>query len=340
MSATLVDAEAVDAWIGDRLPTGAFSIERSSTGASNEMFEVRRGEQVWILRRPPLHKVAPGAHDMAREFRVLTALEGTEVPHPSPVLLCEDEAVIGAPFYLMERIDGFTPRDPLPAPFDVDGGSRREMAFALIDGIAAVARVDWRARGLEGFGKPDGFLERQVSRWLSQLARYRTRDIPGLDEVAGWLQANRPVMGKPAIIHGDYQFINVMLAPEPPARLAAIVDWEQSTIGDPLLDLAWVLAGWSEDGEALRFGSKYLTDRRGFPSRRELADRYEQQTGRDLTRLPWYVVLALFKLACILEGSYHRFVTGNSDNPLHEKMGPLVLDLARQAQETARSGVI
>jgi len=340
MSATLVDAEAVDAWIGDRLPAGPFAIERVSTGASNEMFEVRRGEHVWILRRPPAHKVAPGAHDMAREFRVLNALDGTDVPHPTPLLLCEDEDVIGAPFYLMERIDGFTPRDPLPAPFDTEPGVRRDMALALIDGIAAVARVDWRAHGLEGFGKPEGFLERQVSRWLSQLERYRTRDIPGLDEVASWLDANRPPMGEAAIIHGDYQFINVMLAPEPPARLAAIVDWEQSTIGDPLLDLAWVLAGWSEDGEALRFGSKYLADRQGFPSRGELAARYEQQTARDLARLDWYVVLALFKLACILEGSYHRFASGTSENPLHEKMGPLVLDLARQARQAARSGVI
>lgn len=328
--AGLVDVPALERWLGRR----PLEVERVSSGASNEMFEVRAGDDVWILRRPPRHKVAASAHDVSREFRVLGALDGTGVPHPRPVAHCEDEAVIGAPFYLMERIDGFTPRDPLPLAFEPH---KREMAFALVDGIAALAQVDWRAQGLDGFGKPEGFLERQVGRWLGQLEKYRTREIPGIDEVARWLDDNRPPSQEPAIIHGDYQFINVMLAPEPPARLAAVVDWEQSTIGDPLLDLGWLLGGWSEEGEDdLRFGSRYLTDRRGFPSRAELAERYTQRTGRALDRLDYYVVLSLFKLACVLEGSYHRFATGRSDNPVHEKMGPLVLALIVQAGRTAR----
>ena len=338
----LVDIDALDAWIGDRLPGARCELAKISGGASNEMFEVHREGHTWVLRRPPLHPVAPGAHDMSREFRMLTALEGSDVPHPQPILLCDDERVIGARFYLMERVVGFTPRDPLPLPFHTDPIVRRDMAFRLVDGLAAIACVDWRASGLEGYGKPDGFLERQVGRWLSQLERYRTREIPGLDEVARWLEANRPEGSAPAIIHGDYQFINVMLAPDPPARLAAIVDWEQSTIGDPLLDLGWLLAGWSEEGEPspLRFGSRYLTDREGLPMRAELAERYARKTGRDLSHLAYYVVLALFKLACVLEGSYHRFATGKSADPMHEKMGPLVLTLGEQAHEVAGTGRI
>jgi aminoglycoside phosphotransferase (APT) family kinase protein len=335
--AGLVDVGRLEVWVGDRLPGAGepLEVERISSGASNEMFELRRGGGRWILRRPPRHGVAPGAHDVLREVRVLRALDGTPVPHPRPLLVCDDPSVIGAPFYVMERIDGFTPREPLPPPFDADLGARHAMGIALVDGLAALALVDWRAAGLEGFGRPQGFLERQVGRWLSQLERYRTRELPGLDRVAHWLEERRPPMGEPAIIHGDYQFVNVMFAHGAPARLAAIVDWEQSTIGDPLLDLGWLLAGWSEEGEELRFGSKYLPDRRGFPTRDELADRYASRTGRDLGRLDYYVVLSLFKLACVLEGSYYRFVTGRSDNPLHERMGPLVLELVEQARRTA-----
>jgi aminoglycoside phosphotransferase (APT) family kinase protein len=334
----LIDLPALERWIGDRLPGSAepLSAAQISGGASNEMFEVRRGGATWILRRPPRHKVSKSAHDMGREFRVLGALEGTAVPHPRPLLLCEEEAVLGAPFFLMERVDGFAPREPLPAPFDADPFVRREMGFALVDGIAGLAAVDWLAAGLEGFGRPEGFLERQVRRWLGQLETYRSRDIPGLDEVGRWLESERPPDGEPAILHGDYQLINVMFGNEPPARLAAIVDWEQSTIGDPLLDLGWLLAGWQDPGEdETRFTSAYFTDRRGLPTRAELARRYEEVSGRSLEHLGYYQVLALFKLACILEGSYHRFASGTSTLPVHEAMGPLVLKLARQASEQA-----
>lgn len=324
---SLVDRPALERWLG----RGPLDVARMSSGASNEMFEVRVDGDVMVLRRPPTGRVE--TRYIAREFRVLRALDGTDVPHPRALLLCEDEAVIGAPFLLMERVEGFTPRDPLPAEADP-----RAMALALVDGIAALARVDWRARGLEGFGKPDGFLERQVSRWLAQLETYRAREIPGIDEVGRWLDGNLPPSSEPGILHGDYQFINVMM--RAPAELVAIVDWEQSTIGDPLLDLGWLLAGWSEPDESppLRFGSRYLTDRRGLPARAELAERYARATGRDLAHLGYYVVLAMFKLACVLEGSYQRFVAGQSTNPYHEKMGPLVLELAERARATIAEG--
>ncbi|MEX2459551.1 MAG: phosphotransferase family protein [Actinomycetota bacterium] len=334
----LIDLPALEGWIGDRLPGSGSELTavRISGGASNEMFELRRGAETWILRRPPRYKVSKSAHDMGREFRVLTALEGTAVPHPRPLLLCDDPEPIGAPFFLMERVDGFAPRDPLPAPFDADPTVRRAMGFSLVDGIAQLATVDWRAAGLEGFGRPEGFLERQVRRWLGQLETYRSREIPGIEEVGRWLESERPPDGAPAILHGDYQFTNVMFANDPPARLAAVVDWEQSTIGDPLVDLGWLLAGWQDPGEdETRFTSAYFADRSGLPTRDELASRYGEVSGRSLEHLRYYQVLALFKLACILEGSYHRFATGRSTFPVHEAMGPLVLKLARQASGQA-----
>jgi aminoglycoside phosphotransferase (APT) family kinase protein len=324
----------MSAHLGGNAP---IEVTRITSGASNEMFEVTRDGEVMILRRPPPARVARSAHDVVREHRVLSALSGTDVPHPHPIALCDDEAVIGAPFYLMERIDGFAPREPLPPPFDSDLAVRRAMGLELIDVLARLACVDWIAAGLEGFGKPDGFLERQVGRWLGQLDTYRTRDIPGLDRVAGWLTDSRPEMSAAGIIHGDYQFINVMYAHGVPPRIAAVVDWEQSTIGDPLLDLGWVLAGWTDPGEEVLYGS-YMSDRRGLPTRAELTARYAERSGRSTEHVAYYVVLSLFKLACVLEGSYYRFIKGMSRTPQHERFGELVPQLIARASSLVGEG--
>ncbi|MFN2545724.1 MAG: phosphotransferase family protein [Actinomycetota bacterium] len=336
----VLDLARLTAWLDERgLGEGEVRAEPITVGASNLIFDLRRGPHHWVLRRPPTVPVSPTAHDMVREFRVLSALEGTPVPHPTPLALCEDEEVIGARFYVMEFVDGFCPRDPLPPPFDRSTQARRELGFRLVDALADLATVDWEAHGLEGFGHPDGYLDRQVDRWNGQLERYRTRDIPHLDDVAAWLRGNVPSMGEPGIIHGDYQLINTLFAhpswggARPRPRLAAIVDWEQSTIGDPLVDLGWLLAGWHHAGEEPSFTAAYLADRHGFATRDELAERYEHRTGRSLEHLSWYRVLALFKLACVLEGHYAKFARGESDHPIHERFGELVLQLARQASE-------
>jgi aminoglycoside phosphotransferase (APT) family kinase protein len=330
----LLDLRRLTTWLDERgLGEGEVVAEPITVGASNLIFDLRRGDQHWVLRRPPRVPVSPTAHDMVREFRMLSALEGTAVPHPMPLALCTDERVIGARFFVMEFVDGFVPRDPLPPPFDADHGARRAFGFELVDGLAALAGVDWEAHGLAGFGRPEGYLDRQVDRWLGQLAKYRMRDIPHIDEVAEWLRGNVPAMGEPGIIHGDYQLINTLFEYGAPARLAAIVDWEQSTIGDPLVDLGWLLAGWHHAGEEPSFTAAYLADRHGFATRDELAGRYAHRTRRDLTHLDWYRVLALFKLACVLEGHYAKFARGESDHPLHERFGELVLQLARQAWE-------
>src|SRR4051812_48581348 len=226
----LLDVEALACWLNEQLPDGggALTAERIGTdsGVANALFLVGRGSDRWVLRRPPAVKNDPSASDTLREWRILQALEGTPVPHPKPVALCEDVSVIGAPFMLMELIDGFTPGFELPEPFASDRSLRYELAMAYVDGCAALSDVDWQARGLDGLGRPEGFLERQVSRWLAQLDRYRMRELPEVDFLCRWLEANRPAMSAAAIIHGDYSPFNVMVAPQPPTRLAAIVDWD------------------------------------------------------------------------------------------------------------------
>ena len=279
----------------------------AATGMANALFFVRRGAHEWVLRRPPPVVNAPGASDMVREWRVLGALEGTPVPHPQPLLLCEDVDVLGSPFLLMARVDGFTPVGILPSPFAGEAGAagRRELSLAMVDAIAHLAQVDWRARRLVGFGKPDGFLDRQVPRWLAQLDRYRTREVPELEFVCTWLDGHRPTDRVSGIMHGDYSPFNVMIAPDRPGRVAAVVDWDTSTIGDPRLDIGHLLARWTEPGEEFVIGVD-LEERGGLPSRAELASRYEASTGEPLDHLPYFQALSLFKLAIILEGTYAR----------------------------------
>jgi aminoglycoside phosphotransferase (APT) family kinase protein len=221
---------------------------------------------------------------MLREWRILTALDGTAVPHPTPVLLCEDAEVVGAPFLLMDVVDGFTPGFELAEPFASDPALRHDIAMAYVDGCVELSMVDWRARGLEGLGKPDGFLERQVPRWLAQLNRYRTRDLPELDFLSNWLVDNTPEMGPAGIIHGDYSPFNVMVAPDLPVRLAAILDWDTGTIGDPLLDLGHLLARWTEPGS-----SPSSTSKPGASTATHLEPPWPPATPRepDVTLPPW-----------------------------------------------------
>jgi len=313
--------------------------EKFAAGASNEIWEIRSGENRWVLRRPASDSTLR-SDTLAREFWVLRALDGTSVPHPQALAVCEDSEVIGGPFLVMAHVDGFTPRIPLPEPFAGDASSRHDMGVAMADVLGHLAAVDWRANGLDDFGRPDGYLDRQVDRWLGQLERARTRELPDVDDVAAWLRANVPSMGEPGILHGDYQFANVMFDHDTPARIAAVVDWEQSTIGDPLVDLGWLLALWDEPGEEpVRGGDEVRVNQQdGFPTRAELAARYAHVTGRLLDALGWYEVLALFKLACVLEGAYARFARGESQNPAHARLEAMVPGLLQSAGKLVRAG--
>jgi aminoglycoside phosphotransferase (APT) family kinase protein len=214
------------------------------------------------------------------------------------------------------------------------------MGVALVDALAALARVDWRAGGLDGFGRPDGYLDRQVDRWLGQLERVRNRNVGAVDVVAVWLRGHTPTMGEAGILHGDYQLANVMIGHNLPVRVAAVVDWEQSTIGDPLVDLGWLLALWDEPGEEpVRGGDEVRVNQQdGFPTRGELAERYSAGTGRNLDHLGWYEVLALFKLGCVLEGAYARYAAGTSTNPAHARLEHMVPNLFRSAARIVERG--
>lgn len=318
--------------VGERL-----EVRELSGGASNVVWQIGRGGHRWVLRKPP-RKVVRGRNDlMLREYRLLRALRDTDVPHPRALAVCEGPGVLGSAFYVMEHVDGWSCMDlpSWPPPFDSDLEARAGLAYQLIEGIARLARVDWRAIGLEGFGRPENFHERQVDRWLAHLEPVRFRDLPGLDEAAAFLRRFLPRSYEPGIIHGDYQFANVMFAHGAPARLVAIVDWEMATVGDPLLDLAWVLMTWPDPDEDRK--SAGYVDYSGMPSREQLTEYYAQRTGRDLRAFDYYLVLARFKMAAVLEAEFARFRTGQAENPKLAYFGDLALDMARKAGELART---
>ena len=317
LAETPTGASGLAAWCEEVLGERFVSLTRLTGGNSNEthLLETDAGKRV--LRRPPAAAIAPSAHSMAREHRILTALAATDAPAPAPLALCEDTAVLGAPFLVMSFVDGVSITDRLPSGYERLAEPARAIGEALIDALAALHLAPWRSLGLEDFGRPDGFLERQVGRWRGQYERYRVRDLPWFDELAAWLDASRPAAFEPGILHGDFHLDNCLLAREPPARVLAIVDWEMATIGDPLLDLGLVLALWGPERPAAPgFPAIQAVSRvPDAPRREELAARYAERTGRSLEALPFYLALALWKLAAIVEGAYAQYVAGVVDTP-------------------------
>jgi aminoglycoside phosphotransferase (APT) family kinase protein len=306
-----------------------------SGGSQNEIYEIRRGELHGALRIPPTS--APEARDQGilREWRIIDALDGTEVPHTPAIGMCTESTVLGRPFYIMGFVDGWSPMstDGWPSPFDADLEARRGLAYQLVGGIALLGGVDWRARGLEGLGRPEGFHDRQVDRWTAFLERIKTRELPGFDVAAAWLRDHRPIDFVPGIMHGDYQFANVMFGHGAPARLAAIVDWEMGTVGDPKLDLGWVVQGWPADtGDPAGSAFQYA-DLSGMPSREQLVEHYAKVSGRQVDDLDYYVVLAKWKLAVVLEQGYQR---AGEDEKL-QMFGPIVLRLMQEAADLAET---
>ena len=334
-----MDFERLAAWMDDQsLPGKGEPIEHRflSGGTQNEIYEIRRGDELCVIRIPPT--VAPADRDrgILREWRIIEALDGTEVPHTPAVAMCEDASVLGRPFYLMGFVDGWSPMELTggwPAPFDADPDARAGLAYQLVEGIALLSKVDWRAKGLEDLGRPDGFHERQVDRWTSFLDRIKGRELPGFDVAAAWLRAHRPIDYIPGLMHGDYQFANVMYRDGAPARLAAIVDWEMGTVGDPKLDLGWVVQSWPEDTNASEASESSYVDLAGMPSRPELLVHYARVSGRQVDDIDYYVVLAKWKLAVVLEQGFQRA----GDDEKLQAFGPVVLDLMRGAADLAET---
>jgi len=282
-----------------------------------------------VLRRPPRPPLPPSAHDVLREARLLKALENTNVRVPKVLATGEDESLLGVPFYVMERVHGEVLSTDVPPAL-----TPRRIGDELIDALVEVHAVDWRACGLEGFGKPTGYLERQVRRFSGLWEHNATRPIPAVDEVADWLKRHIPQSGPATLVHGDYRLGNVMFTGD---RLSAIFDWELATIGDPLADVGYLLATWAQAGDpdTMVASLTTVTRRPGFPTRDELVARYEQRCGRSMSDLRWYTTLALWKSAVFLEGSYKRRLAGSTDDPFFDRLKDGVPEIAERARRTA-----
>jgi len=317
------------------LGAGPVAVAPVGDGHSNVTYLITRGEWEGVLRRPPRPPLPPSAHDVLREARVLRALRsGARVPEVLAV--CEDAAVIGAPFYVMTRIEGHVVTTAIPAPLNA-AEDRRRMGIELVDALVEIHAVDWRAAGLEGFGRAGGYLERQLRRFGGLWEHNRTRSIPAVEQTGAWLAGHLPHSGPATVVHGDFRLGNVMFAPRAPTRLVAVLDWEMATIGDPLADLGYLTALWSGQGDPSlgMFDLSPVTREEGFPNRAELVARYEQRSGRSITDMRWYQTLALWKAAIFMEGNYRRAVTGATDDPYLRGFGDAVFDLAERARELA-----
>lgn len=335
----LVDPARLEIWLdGHAIPPGPITeLALIAGGTQNVLARFRRGGRHYVLRRPSLTPRPEATKTIRREARVLGALAGTDVPHPPLVAFCDDAAVLGAEFYVMERVEGFNPTLGLPAPFDNSPEAQQRLGLAMVDGIAALSRLDPIAIGLSDFGKLDGFLERQVPRWAGQLESYGQfpdwAGPQGLGDVAAigdWLAAHVPAQMQPGLMHGDYHLGNVLFDAQ--GGLAAIIDWELSTLGDPLLDLGRLLAAWPDkDGNApLSLSVKPWL---GFPERAMLVDHYAASTGRPLDDLLWFEVLACYKLGIILEGTFARASAGVASADTGERLHRSANALLRRAEE-------
>jgi aminoglycoside phosphotransferase (APT) family kinase protein len=341
----VIDIDRLVQWMDAQgLPGAGEPLEHNfiSGGSQNEIYELRRGDLHGALRIPP--PTAPASRDEGiwREWRIIEALSGTEVPHTTAIAACQDTTVLGRAFYIMGFVDGWSPMGldtiadgtrPWPAPFDTDFDARGGLAYQLVEGIALLGNVDWQAKGLGDLGRPDGFHERQVDRWTTFLERIKGRELPGFDEASAWLRSRRPIDFVPGLMHGDYQFANVMYEHGGPARLAAIVDWEMGTVGDPKLDLGWVVQSWPDDTMAVDPTTLSYVDMYAMPSMDKVLAHYSEVSGRQVDDIDYYIVLARWKLAIVLEQGFQRA----GDDAKLNAFGAIVLDLMKGAADLAAS---
>lgn len=324
-------------WLSARIGLpGPWELRRLAGGNSNETCLLSCGDARYVLRRPPQHVLSPSAHNLEREHRVLTALAGSPVPAPRPVALCDDPTVPMAPFLVMEHVpDAVSVTTELPAAYTDEPHDVAALADDVVDTLAAVHRLDWRAAGLDGFGRPERFLERQVPRWRRQWESIARRPLPMLERVAMWLEDHRPDDAGPALLHGDFHLDNCLVSTRRP-RLLAVIDWEMATIGDPLLDLGLLLAFWGErpvDPPGMP-AIQAVSRLPGAPPREALLARYEEATGRRVGNIAYYQCLAFFKLAAIVEAAWSQHLAGELDTPYARGLEydvPALLDEAAAA---------
>ena len=319
----LINWDLLNAWLETSEAPGSGPVtaaRKLAGGLQNNVFLLSRHNRDVILRRPGKHLKPKSNETMLREAYVLKALEGSAVPHPRMLALCDDADVLGACFYLMEPLEGFAKSGDLPGQYATDSSWRRAMGDAMVKAASALGEVNYVAAGLEDLGKPDNWHERQVERWRSQLEGYAATpgydptDLPHVDAVGRWLADNLPNDRRIGLVHGDLQFPNVMFSLQAP-KISGVLDWELVSLGDPLLDLGWILSSWFEDGDP-EGKSPMVRPWEGFLSRRELIALYGEQSGRDMAQVPWFFALACYKLACLLEGTFAASKAGKVPEPV------------------------
>jgi len=334
--------------LGEPLDRVRIEVEQFPGGHSNLTYLARLGGHEFVLRRPPFGPVAPTAHDMPREYRLLVAVHPLFSLAPRPYLLCEDTSVIGVPFYLMERRRGLVIRRETPKEIGNDLNLRRRVSEGMVDTLARLHSVDIYSSGLVNIGKPVGFVTRQVKGWTERWHRSKTSELPEIDQVIQWLADRIPAepdleAGRPAtLVHNDFKLDNTMLDPKDPSRVVAVLDWEMCTVGDPLIDVGIFLCYWAkkEDPEARRESISPVTTEPGWISRQEIIERYSKETGRDLSGIAFYEAFALFKVAVVLQQIYFRYVRGQTHDERFKDFDRRVNGLARAALELAeRSGI-
>ena len=330
---------ALRAYLDARLPgaQGELELAQFPGGHSNLTYLLKVGGAEYVLRRAPMGPVAPKAHDMVREYNLLERIHPVFAPAPRPVLLCEDSAVLGTPFFLMERRRGVVARTGMPPEYAGLPGAPRQMSEALVDTLAALHAIDISAAGLDSLGKPQGFNRRQVEGWAGRWTRAETDATPDAAGVMAWLLGNVPPESAHTLVHNDYKLDNLMLSAQRPGEVTALLDWEMTALGDPLVDVGLTLCYWTQRGfppsRRVSVGEGY----EGFYSRAEFLARYSRQSGRDVSHIGWYEVLGVFKLAVILQQIYARYKIGQTRDPrfapLGEQAQALMTEAARQIGE-------
>ncbi|HLL57534.1 MAG TPA: phosphotransferase family protein [Rubrobacteraceae bacterium] len=324
------------------VPEGDIEVRQFPSGASNLTYLVRIGDWEGVLRRPPLGPVPPKAHDMGRESNVLLKLHEAYPLAPRPYFLCEDESVMGAPFYLMERREGIVVDDSFPGGIEPTEELCRGLSRTVADTLVELHAVDWREAGLGELGRPEGFLERQVKGWIGRYDKAKTDEIPEVEPLTNWLVRDVPESPPATIIHNDYKLNNLVLNPSDLTEVRAVLDWEMATIGDPLFDLAVSLSYWVEAGDSqeLKEVLPTVTDAPGFMTRKEFVDYYAEKSGRDLSEMPWYVVFGYFKLAAILQQIYARWHNGQTKDDRFANFNERARNVILHAHELSRKGDI
>ncbi|GAX88489.1 aminoglycoside phosphotransferase [Effusibacillus lacus] len=338
-----LDIQAVERFLRERiedLPHAPLEVEQFPSGHSNLTYLLRCGEWEAVLRRPPFGQVAPKAHDMERESRILSLVHNVFPLAPKPYVFCDDVSVLGAPFYVMERRKGIVLDSKWPQGVDNSPETCRRVSELVVDTLVELHSIDWKASGLASIGKPDGFMQRQVEGWVGRYERSKTDDIPVVETTARWMMDNIPASPQATIVHNDFKLNNMIFSADGLSKVVAVLDWEMTTIGDPLSDVAIAVSYWDEPGDAdsLRSGFTSVTSTPGFITRHEFIEMYAAKSGRDIASMDFYLTYAYFKVAVICQQIYFRWKKGLTQDPRFERLGKVTESLMHHAYRIATQG--